>query len=136
MAADTTPVKAVEAPPLQPLALTSKLAGTPTRAPKYSVTVKNAAGQPVVLGDPRAARELRFRWHDLRRPERLSRDQKQADRPRRIALEPARRVAQQRPARLGPAPGPRHGSGGPRGAARPRHYRDGLRRRVHGRRGQ
>src|SRR5580765_2261184 len=58
MAADTTPVKAVEAPPLQPLAISSKLAGTPKGAPKYSVTIKNAAGQPVVLADPRATRAL------------------------------------------------------------------------------
>ncbi|HXJ74530.1 MAG TPA: transketolase C-terminal domain-containing protein, partial [Candidatus Dormibacteraeota bacterium] len=58
MAADTTPVKAVEAPPLKPLALKSRLAGTPTRPPKYAVTIKNSAGQPVVLGDPRATRAL------------------------------------------------------------------------------
>src|SRR5436190_16096810 len=58
MAADTTPVKAVEAPPLKPLALKSRLAGPPTRPPKYAVTIKNSAGQPVVLGDPRATRAL------------------------------------------------------------------------------
>lgn len=58
MAADTSVVKPVEAPPLTPLVLKSKLAGTPTRPPTYSVTVKNAAGQPVVLGDPRATRAL------------------------------------------------------------------------------
>jgi transketolase len=58
MSADTTPVKAVEAPPLQPLAISSKLAGTPKGAPKYSVTIKNAAGQPVLLADPRATRAL------------------------------------------------------------------------------
>src|SRR5262245_13453681 len=58
MAADTTPVKAVEAPPLKPLALKSRLGGTPTRPPKYAVTIKNSAGQPVVLGDPRATRAL------------------------------------------------------------------------------
>ena len=58
MAADTTPVKAVEAPPVQPLRLTSRLAGTPERPPKYAVTIKNSAGQPVVLADPRATRAL------------------------------------------------------------------------------
>ena len=58
MAADTTPVKAVEAPPLKPLDLKPRLAGTPTRPPKYAVTIKNSAGQPVVLGDPRATRAL------------------------------------------------------------------------------
>src|SRR5262245_5043340 len=58
MAADTTPVKAVEAPPLKPLALASRLAGTPERPPKYAVTIKNSAGQPVLLADPRATRAL------------------------------------------------------------------------------
>src|SRR6059036_1352476 len=58
MAADTSVVKPLEAPPLTPLPIKSKLAGTPARPPKYSVTVKNAAGQPVVLGDPRATRAL------------------------------------------------------------------------------
>src|SRR5882762_9362985 len=58
MGADTSVVKPVEAPPLKPLALKSKLAGTPTRPPKYSVTIKNAKGEQVVLGDPRATRAL------------------------------------------------------------------------------
>src|SRR6266496_3099628 len=58
MAADTSVVKPLEAPPLSPLPIKSKLAGTPTRPPKYSMTVKNAAGQPVVLADPRATRAL------------------------------------------------------------------------------
>ena len=58
MAADTSVAKVVEAPPLAPLPLKSRLAGTPKGAPKYSVTVKNAAGQPVTLGDPRATRAL------------------------------------------------------------------------------
>ena len=58
MAADTSVVKPVEAPPLTPLATKSRLAGTPKSAPKYSATVKNAAGQPVVLVDPRATRAL------------------------------------------------------------------------------
>jgi transketolase len=58
MAADTSVVKPLEAPPLTPLPLKSRLAGTPKGAPKYPVTIKNAAGQPVVLGDPRATRAL------------------------------------------------------------------------------
>src|SRR5688572_4031208 len=58
MAADTSVVKPLEAPPLTPLALTSRLAGTPAQPPKYTVTVKNAASQPVVLADPKATRAL------------------------------------------------------------------------------
>lgn len=58
MGADTTVVQAVAAPPLKPLALRSRLAGTPGQPPKYSVTVRNRAGQPVVLADPRATRAL------------------------------------------------------------------------------
>ena len=58
MAADTSVVKPVDAPPLTPLALKSRLASTPTAALKYSVTVKNGAGQPVLLADPRASRAL------------------------------------------------------------------------------
>ncbi len=58
MAIDISVVKAVEAPPLTPLKLKNKLAGTPAGPPKYSTTVKNARGQDVVLGDPRATRAL------------------------------------------------------------------------------
>jgi transketolase len=43
---------------LKALALRSRLAGTPSGPPKYSVTVKSSAGTPVVLGDPRATRTL------------------------------------------------------------------------------
>jgi transketolase len=57
MAADTSVVKPVEAPPLSPFNLKSKLAGTPGK-PKYSVTVKNGKGEDVVLGDPKATRGL------------------------------------------------------------------------------
>src|SRR5256885_4322316 len=57
MAADTSVVKPLEAPPLSPLPLKPKLAPTPGR-PKYSVIVKNAKGEEVVLGDPRATRAL------------------------------------------------------------------------------
>ena len=61
MAADTSVVKPLEAPPLTPLALNSRLAPTPAGVPrnyKYFVTVKNGAGQPVLLADPRASRAL------------------------------------------------------------------------------
>jgi len=58
MAADTSVVKPVAAPPLAPLTLKSRLAPTPNTPPKYSVRVKNAAGAEVVLGDPRATRAL------------------------------------------------------------------------------
>src|SRR2546428_8580018 len=58
MAADTSVVKPVEAPPLTPLRLKSKLAPTPNQPPKYSVKVKNLKGEAVLLGDPRATRAL------------------------------------------------------------------------------
>jgi len=58
MAADTSVVKPVEAPPLAPLNLKSKLAPTPKAAPKYSVKVKNVAGAEITLADPRATRAL------------------------------------------------------------------------------
>ena len=58
MAADTSVVKPLEAPPLKPLSVKSKLASAPAGPPKYSVTVKNAKGESVVLGDPRATRAL------------------------------------------------------------------------------
>src|SRR5207249_3492722 len=58
MAADTSVVKPLEAPPLTPLPIKSKLAGTPVRPPKFSVTVKSAKGEAVLLGDPRATRAL------------------------------------------------------------------------------
>lgn len=58
MAADTSVVKPVEAPPLAPLTLKTKLAPTPKATPKYSVKVKNTAGAEVTLADPRATRAL------------------------------------------------------------------------------
>src|SRR5213592_4905748 len=58
MAADTSVVKPLEAPPLVPLSLKPKLAPAPSASPKYSVTVKNGKGEPVILGDPRATRAL------------------------------------------------------------------------------
>jgi len=57
MAADTSVVAKVELPPLSPQKLKSRLAPTPG-APRYSATVKNAAGQAVTLADPRATRAL------------------------------------------------------------------------------
>ncbi|MDB6059534.1 MAG: Transketolase, partial [Verrucomicrobiales bacterium] len=53
MSEDKSVVKPVQAPPLTALNLKSKLAGTPTGAPKFTVTVKNAAGKDVVVADPR-----------------------------------------------------------------------------------
>jgi transketolase len=58
MSEDKSIVKPIQAPPLAPLPLLSKLAPTPPGPPKFPVTVKNAAGQDVVLGDPRASRAL------------------------------------------------------------------------------
>ncbi len=58
MSEDKSVVKPVEAPPLTPLNLPSKLAPTPAGPPKFSVKVKNAAGEEVVLGDPSATRAL------------------------------------------------------------------------------
>jgi transketolase len=58
MAADTSVVKAVVAPPLKPLQLQSKLAATPKAAPKYAVKIRNAAGAEITLADPRASRAL------------------------------------------------------------------------------
>ncbi len=58
MGADSGIVKTVEVPPLKPLNVKVKLAGTPTRLPKYSVKVKNSGGEEVILADPRATRAL------------------------------------------------------------------------------
>lgn len=58
MAADNSVVAKVDAPPLKPLTLKSRLAPTPVGTPKYSTKIKNLAGQEVVLGDPRATRAL------------------------------------------------------------------------------
>jgi transketolase len=58
MGADTTVAQHVEAPPLTPLALESRLAATPSGAPKYAVTIRNTAGADVVVADPRATRAL------------------------------------------------------------------------------
>ncbi|HON07317.1 MAG TPA: transketolase C-terminal domain-containing protein [Verrucomicrobiota bacterium] len=58
MGSDSGIVKTVEVPPLKPLNVKVKLAGTPTRLPKYSVKVKNLAGEEVILADPQATRAL------------------------------------------------------------------------------
>src|ERR1051325_11295354 len=58
MAADTSPVKQLDAPPLAHLNVKSKLAPTPTAKPKYYCTIKNAGGQDVVVADPNATRAL------------------------------------------------------------------------------
>jgi transketolase len=58
MAADTSVVQQVQAPPLAPLNLKSRLASTPKAAPKYAAKVKNAAGAEITLADPRATRAL------------------------------------------------------------------------------
>src|SRR5580658_4125377 len=58
MSEDKSVVKAVEAPPLTPLHVPSKLAATPTGPPRYSVKVRNAKGEEVTLGDPKATRGL------------------------------------------------------------------------------
>src|SRR5580700_7751801 len=58
MSEDKSVVKPVAAPPLTPLNIPSKLAPTPAGPPKYSVKIKNAKGQEVVLGDPRATRAI------------------------------------------------------------------------------
>ena len=58
MSEDKSVVKPVEAPPLTPLNIPSKLAPTPAGPLKYSVKVKNANGEEVILGDPSATRGL------------------------------------------------------------------------------
>ena len=58
MGVDTSVAQQVEAPPLTPLAIKSRLASTPSGSPKYAVTITNASGREVVVGDPRATRAL------------------------------------------------------------------------------
>ena len=58
MGVDTSVAQKVDAPPLTPLAVTSRLAPTPSGAPKYGVTIRDTAGHEVVVGDPRATRAL------------------------------------------------------------------------------
>lgn len=56
MGADNSPVDAVEAPPLKPIAIPTRLADTPVQGPKYAVSVNNAAGEAVMVADPNATR--------------------------------------------------------------------------------
>jgi transketolase len=58
MSEDKSVVKPVEAAPLAAMKIPSKLAPTPAGPPKYSVKVKNAKGEDVVLGDPKATRAI------------------------------------------------------------------------------
>ena len=58
MSEDKSVVQKLAAPPLAALKVKSKLAPTPAAPPRYSVRVRNAAGQEVVLADPRATRAL------------------------------------------------------------------------------
>jgi transketolase len=58
MAADTSVVQQIEAPPLKPLAIKPRLAGTPSGQPKYAVKIKASSGAEVTVADPRATRAL------------------------------------------------------------------------------
>ena len=58
MSEDKSIVQKQAAPPLAALKVKSKLAPTPSAPPRYSVRVRNAAGEGVVLADPRATRAL------------------------------------------------------------------------------
>ena len=57
MGADTSVAQKVEAPPLKPFAVKSKLAPTPGQ-PRYSLKLKNSEGKELVVADPRATRAL------------------------------------------------------------------------------
>ena len=56
MGADNSPVDAVTAPPLKPIAIPVRLADTPAQGPKYAVSVNNAGGEAVTVADPNATR--------------------------------------------------------------------------------
>jgi transketolase len=58
MSEDKPIVKPIEPPPLAPLNIPPKLAPTPKGPLKYSIKVKNAEGEDVVLGDPNATRAI------------------------------------------------------------------------------
>jgi transketolase len=58
MAEDKSVVKPLEAPPLRPLAVPSRLAPTPAGMPRFSVRIRTTAGQEITLPDPRATRAL------------------------------------------------------------------------------
>ena len=56
MGADNSPMDAVAAPPLKPIAIPARLADTPAQGPKYAVSVNNAGGETVAVADPNATR--------------------------------------------------------------------------------
>ena len=56
MGADNSPVDAVAAPPLKPIAIPARLADTPAQGPKYAVSVNDAGGETVTVADPNATR--------------------------------------------------------------------------------
>ena len=58
MGADQSVAQTIDAPRLLPLSLTSRLAPAPSGPPAFPTTVRNLAGQPVTVGDPRATRAL------------------------------------------------------------------------------
>lgn len=58
MAADNSVVAKLELPPLKPQTPKTKLAPTPTAAPRYATKVRNLAGQEVTVADPRAVRAV------------------------------------------------------------------------------
>jgi transketolase len=58
MGAHTVVAEKLEAKPLKPLNVKSRLASTPKGTPKYSVIVRNKAGKEVVVADPNATRAL------------------------------------------------------------------------------
>ena len=58
MGADNSPANVVEAPPLKPIQIKSRLSSAPSGAPKYAVSVKAADGSEVKLGDPNVTRAL------------------------------------------------------------------------------
>ncbi len=58
MGADQSVAQKVDAPPLSPLDLKSRLAAAPAGGLRFAVRVRNRAGDEVVLADPRATRAL------------------------------------------------------------------------------
>lgn len=58
MGADTSVAQKLEAPPLKPLAIKSKLAPTPSNPPRYALKIRNSAGQEVTVADPRGTRAV------------------------------------------------------------------------------
>tara|TARA_B100000959_G_scaffold33132_2_gene31538 strand:+ start:945 stop:3014 length:2070 start_codon:yes stop_codon:yes gene_type:complete len=48
--------RAVDAPPLKPITIPTRLAGTPDGKPQYSISVKNSTGEDITVADPNATR--------------------------------------------------------------------------------